>query len=231
MLVNVTLPVRHLKLHTSGLSLCYATLLCNKRYYDYFREKEGLVVLDYSPNLPRNVDVLEYQHWIQQFKPKLVILPSVDYSAEKTVALSKSFLEQVKVKHPVGVIQGHNLDTLSACYLFLRNYCELIALPSPLETIARREEIARDLGIKEKLLYLEVYKNPYEEVPPEGAVGICTSFPIRLAQNLRRLSEFELNMKIPPPLDFFKEELVGELARDNIQEYLEVIKGVRSYSS
>lgn len=220
MQVGLVAPIRYLHLCSTGFYLCYADLLSNKAYLEFYKRKEGTIVLDFSPKLPRraNLDVL--LEGVKLIKPTMVVLPSIDYSSSKTVSLAREFLGRSKFKQLIGVVQGLNLDTLNECYQFLRNYCSTIGLTSPLETIARRDEIIRDLRVKERVLYIEVYSNPYEEVPPVNSVGICTSFPVRLAADYRKLSEFS---PTPPPLDFNKEEIVEELAVANIEEYLGVI--------
>jgi len=218
--VGIITPIKYLHLNQSNLYLCYASLLGNKDYLTYHtRGKE--VILDTSPILPRRVNLDLLLEGINLVKPAIVVLPSIDYSCDRTIATVKSFIGLSKFRNFIGVVQGLDLDSLNECYKFLRNYCSVIALPSPLETIARRDEIARDLHIKEKLLYIEVYSNPYEELPPSNAFGICTSYPVRLAANLRKLSEYS---PTPPPLDFNKGDLIRELAEENIEEYLEVAK-------
>jgi len=153
----------------------------------------------------------------------MIILPSSDYSCDRTVDLVKALLRRGRLKQKlIGVVQGINLEALQECYNFLSNYCDIIGLPSPLEIIARREEIARDLVIKERLLYIEVYSNPFEEVPPKGSLGICTSYPVRLAVDMRKLHEY---IPTPSSLDFNlpKGSIVGDLLKRNIEEYMEVI--------
>lgn len=218
--VSIVLPTKYLKLNSSGFKLCYASQLVDQKYLNYF-EGEDRVVLDTSPELPRKVDYYLLAWGIKRVNPSIVILPSIDFSAEKTIEAVAGFLSHHKPKYCVGVVQGLDLDSLSSCYEFIKDYCGIIGLPSPLETIARRDEIIRDLHIKEKVLYIEVYKNPYEEVPPKNSMGICTSYPVRLAADLRKLSEYS---PTPPPLDFGKRDLIEDLARANVEEYLEVIK-------
>lgn len=218
--VGIVLPVKYLHLGGSNFHLCYASLLHIEEYVNYYKGKER-VILDTSPVLPRQVDPILLEVGVRKINPSIVILPSVDFSYEKTVEAARGFLGRVKVKYCIGVIQGLDLQSLQYCYLALRDLCGIIGLPSPLETVARRDEIARDLHIKEKTLYIEIYKNPYEEIPPKDSMGIFTSYPARLAADLRRLSEYN---PTPPPLDFGKEDVIEELISANIEEYLEVIK-------
>jgi len=221
MKIGIVKPFKYLNSYKTDLQVCYATFLpYHPLYLDFYREKED-VILDSSPRLPRRPLLGELLLGVKLVKPALVVLPSIDYSWERTVSLVKEFLARGKpTQELVGVVQGVDLDSLNKCYSFLKGKCSVIGLPSPLETIARREEIARDLGVKEEILYIEVYTNPYEEVPPPGTMGMYTSFPVRLAAALRKLEEFS---PTPPPLDFFKENLVEELASKNIEEYRKVI--------
>jgi len=223
MLTSVVAPVKYQRLNRSSFYVCYTYLLTNKPYRDFFTSLKGTILLDYSPLLPRRFDTYDTYSAIELVKPSLVVLPSVDYSYSRTSSLVESFLGGRRFRQElVGVIQGVDLDTLSRSYLYLKGKCSMIGLPSPLETIARRDEIVRDLSIREKVVYIEVHSNPYEEVPTPGAFGIYTSYPVRLASVLRRLSEFK---PTPPPLDYFKDGLVEELVRKNIEEYVEAING------
>ena len=220
MKVGIITPLRYLSNYQTDLQLCYAVLLPNPSYQAHYKSKKNLI-LDSSPKLPRRDLLNELLLGIKLVNPTLIVLPSIDYSWERTVTLVEEFLRRSKSKQElIGVVQGVDLDTLSKCYKFLKGKCSVIGLPSPLETIARREEIARDLGVTEKVLYIEVYANPYEEVPPANSMGIYTSYPVRLAAALRKLDEFS---PTPPPLDFFKKNLVEELVSKNIAEYREVV--------
>jgi len=221
MQVGIIVPIKYLNLSTTKLHLCYTTLLSNKTYLNFYKDREGTVILDYSPGLPRRPDLDKLLVSIKLIKPSLVVLPSIDYSSNRTISLAGDFIRLSKFKKLIGVVQGLDLDTLNECYSFLRNHCGIIGLPSPLETIARRDEIIRDLGIKEKILYLEVYSNPYEEIPPPNSFGICTSFPARLAADLRKLTEYT---PTPSSLDFYKDSLVEKLVKANIEGYLDVVK-------
>lgn len=226
MQVGIITPIRYQHLNNSQLHVCYSNFLGSKLYREFYSEVDGLVILDYSPRLPRRPNLEEYVKRSKKIHHSLLVLPSVDYSATRTIELVKEFLPQVNSTKLIGVVQGFDLESLAKCYTFLRENCDVIGLPSPLETIARRDEIARDLGIKEKTIYLEVYSNPYEELPPANSIGICTSFPIRLAADLRRLSEYN---PTPPPLNFNKSDLIEELAQANVDEYLEVVRYEGNY--
>ena len=72
---------------------------------------------------------------------------------------------------------------------------------------------------------MEVHSDPYEEIPPSSSIGICTSYPVRLAADLRRLSEYS---PTPPPLDLLRDSLVEELVKKNIREYVEVVSSGRN---
>lgn len=225
MRVGIVSPVKYLSRFSSKLHLCYASLLSKKEYLDYYSDVDGLLILEDSPELPRKPDFDRLKAGIEVLGPDCVILPSIDFSATKTIKLVTYFLRKVSVSKPIGVIQGYDLDSMQTCYNFLKECCELVALPSPLEIIAKRSEIARDLKLKERVIWLEVYKNPYEEVPAKESVGICTSFPLRMAQVNKRLSEYTERPSNPVLLNFDKDDLVLELASENVRAYIGVVQG------
>lgn len=224
MKVGVISPIKYLNEFKTDILLCYSTLLVNRKYLEFIKNYSSLVILEYSPTLPRYINLSELENSLKLYNFQYVIMPSIDFSEQKTLALAKVFLKEFKVKYPIGVIQGSSLDDMLSCYKFLRNHCEIIALPSPLEKIARRQEIARDLGIKEKLLWLEVFSDPYEEVPTDNAMGICSSFPWRVTQVNKKLGEFKLPPSTPLVLDFYREDLVEKLARENVSKYMEAVR-------
>ena len=225
MRVGVISPVKYLAKFSSKLHLCYASLLNRREYLNYYTSVDGVRILEDSPNLPRRPNIERLKEGMKLVKPNYVVLPSIDFSAKKTIELVKYFLSKVKTSQSIGVIQGYDIDSLQTCYNFLKDNCELVALPSPLETIAKRAEIARDLGLGKKVIWLEVYSNPYEEIPAKESMGICTSFPLRLAQVNKRLSEFAQRPGNPVLLDFGKDDLVEELASENVREYIGVVQG------
>jgi hypothetical protein len=185
------------------------------------------IILDSSPFLPRvtrtHDSLIEGMHLLN---PEIVILPSIDFSWNRTADIDREFVQQYSRDLPdtVGMLQGTNLDSLQRSYNSLRGLCDIIGLASPLEKIARRAEIVRDLEITEPVLYLEIYLNPMEEIPPIGSVGICTSYPLRLAADLRKLEEY---YPTPKPLNFYLPEgkLITQFADDNTRDYLNLFKG------
>jgi hypothetical protein len=225
MRVGIISPVKYLNMFPSKLNLCYASLLSKKGYLDFCHNTDGMLILEDSPQLPRKPSMDRLEAAAKELKPAYVVLPSLDYSTPKTIELVKYFLSKTKIKKPVGVIQGYDIDSLQTCYNFLKDKCEMFALASPLETIAKRAEIARDLGLKSNVIWLEVYKNPYEEIPTKESVGICTSFPLRLAQVHKRLGEFSLKPSTPTLLDFEKTDLIEELASENVKLYIGAVQG------
>ncbi len=228
MKIGLIAPINYLHLCDTGMQLCYSTFLKDSTYYSFYRNavRDGdMIVLDYSPVLPRvKVDTDSLLSWYGKLKPTLLVLPSVDYFWEKSLQAMRESLRRLGTdKHTVGVLQGVDLDTLALCYKNLKSLVSIIALPSTLEKIASREEIVRDLGIKQPILYLEVYSNPYLEIPPTLALGICSSYPFRLAQASRELRDFK---PTPPPLNFNVERGVLDeaLVEANIEEYLSCIE-------
>jgi len=223
--VGIIRPIKYLDKFKSRLELCYASLLSNKVYLDYYSNSSEVLILDDSPALPRKPNLEKLKKFAQLLEPHYVIMPSIDFSADKTISYVTYFLKMFSVERPVGVLQGYDIESLGKCYKFLSDCCDMIALPSPLEKIAKRGEIARDLKIKEKILWLEVYRNPYEEVPIEKSVGICTSFPFRVAQVNKRVGEYAIRPVNPVVLNFNVDDLVDELIDNNVREYIEAVQG------
>jgi hypothetical protein len=228
MKVGIIAPINYLE-YSSPPYLVYAKFITSNKYLNYYRSKLGTatMLLGTSPVLPRENNLEVLSRAIKLLNPNKVILPSKDFSCKNTVNLVEEFLRKFRdfsAECLIGVLQGLDLDTLGKCYTFLKEVCGIIGLPSVLEKIARRDEIIRDLGIKEPTLYIEVFSNPYEEIPPVNSLGIITSYPIRLAQDLRELSEYRL--RTPPPLDFHipKGKLIEELVEGNIKEYVRVVR-------
>jgi len=200
-------------------------MLNDATYFKYYLGNRGVtLILDYSAKLPRKVDIYHYHYQIQRLKPTAVVLPSVDYSALRTIDLVREFLGLGSYPMTIGTLQGNDLESLDECYSFLKEHCDIIGLPSPLEIIARRDEIIRDIGITGKVLYIEVYANPFEEVPPKDSLGVCTSYPLRLASEWRKLSDYK---PTPKPLDFHANGLPEGLVVQNVREYKEVLSYVK----
>jgi hypothetical protein len=220
--VGIIAPISHLELCNTNLNLAYAVFIRDTDYFKFYLGKPN-VVLDYSPELPRVVTDSKYAliSGLKYLHPKYVVLPSIDYAWEKTLLLAKEVSEQVGDKG-IGTLQGADLEGLYKCYKGLKQICSIIALPSSLELISSRSSIISELGIKEQVLYLEVYRSMQNEQPPENSLGICTSYPIRLAQDGRNLTHCSL---VPRLLNFRlpKEQLDEELAKSNIQEYMNLV--------
>jgi len=227
MKILVIVPTKFLKKSEPGPYYCYSSFLYDDVYLKFFQERSTNTILDYSPFLPRKPFIPSLLEGLRKVRPKLIVLPSIDYSRSRTIELATSFLRHIKGSGIIGVVQGVDIDSMNSCYQFLRNYCTIIGLPSVLEKIARREEIIRDLGIKEKTFYIEVFSNPYEEIPPSSCMGICTSYPARLAQDLRKLEEYKPTPR-PLNLEIDSKDMIEQLLDRNITEYREVISEGRS---
>ncbi|GAG42034.1 unnamed protein product, partial [marine sediment metagenome] len=135
MKVGIVSPVKYLDKCSREFCLCYASLLWSKPYREYFLELDGVVILADSHVLPRRPALDRLREGVKLLHPNYVILPSMDYSVDKTTRLVRAFLRSVKIRNPIGVLQGYDLESMLACYNFLKGVCDLIALPSPLETV------------------------------------------------------------------------------------------------
>ena len=226
MVVSIITPIEYPEFGTRTVRFCYSEFLDNENYREYhkLRSSKTALILDYSPTLPRITTSFEdHLRGIEVVNPSVVILPSVDFSYERTIKWSKYFSSRIVTKvKKAGVLQGYDLDTLDICYRELKQFSDLICLPSPLEKLGRREEIVRDLNITTPYFYLEVFENPYEEIPPPSATGIFTSYPIRLAADLREIDEYE---GTPPALDYRikRGRLMEDLVMRNIKDYMDIL--------
>lgn len=233
--IGIIAPIEYLEFSTTNFHICYSDLLSSKTYLDFYKakskSKKNTVILDLSPDLPRlkinNARLLE---GLDIIKPTYIVLPSVDFSWERTVNLSNSFVDtydDILSPKTIGVLQGVDLDSLAKCYSGLKDISDIIGLGSSLERLARREEIVRDLKITKPTIYLEVLSDPFEELPCTNCLGVCTSFPVRLAQDLRTLEEYR---PTPPSLNFNipKGKLLEDLVVRNIGDYISAVReGVR----
>lgn len=230
MKVSIISPTSLLTEVENSFYLCYGeVVLRSQEYAAFFATKvhQGkIVILDFSALLPRSSVGLELL-WkaYELIRPSSLVLPGVDFSWKNTLAASQSFIQSYgnKVKSRlIGLVEGYDQDTVRKCYLGISELCGVIGLPCSLEKVARREEIVRDLGITQPTIYLEILGNPLSETIPKSSLGICTSYPIRLAHDYRRLSEF---IPAPSPLNFYapKERFDLELVKSNIDEYLEAV--------
>lgn len=224
MRVAVINPIAYLQKSEPGPYYCYASLLLTSSvYYNFFARRGENTILDCSPALPRKADIDILNTGIKMVKPRYVVLPSVDYSSRRTVSLVKEFLRNNKSKfEPIGVIQGHDIDSTYQCYTEIRMISSILALPSPLEKIGGRDELIRDMGIKERVAYIDIYSNPFREIPPADSFGIFTSYPARLAIELRGLTEYK---PTPKTLDFFtkKDDVIDDLLSRNISDYRDAL--------
>ena len=229
MKVALVAPVKYLNEYCllTDFQICYADIYKKSESYRKFylsrREKGDTIVLDYSAKLPRSVpNEIQYLCVINKLCPDYVVLPDVDFSLEKTVSLAKRYLDKIDSSiQLIANLQGQNADQVYECYKSVREYSNVIGLPSTLEKISERHILMRDFGItKDKCIFLEIYKNPRLETSVlPNIMGICTSYPVRLGLDLRNLSE---HYPTPPPLDFYSDSNpMPELVLENIYDFLE----------
>jgi len=228
MKVAVISPIHYLsKYCTTSFQYCYSNLILeSKTYCNFYKSRVGkdTVILDSSPILPRstyNPDLL--YRAAKKLHPTAIVLPSSDFDTTKTILWAHDFLSKYKKKLGtkfVGVLQGVNKASLKRCYLDFKGLCDIVALPEVNEGVGGRDWVLYNLDIKEPVIYLGVFTDPYKEVPLKAILGICTSFPLRLAYDFRRLDEF---IPAPKPLDFrMRKEPVPGLALTNLRRYLEL---------
>ena len=183
------------------------------------------VILDHSPKVPRApVDPDLLVEMIGRVSPSLVVLPNMDLTPERTVAMSEAFItehaELVGEVEFVGMLQGYDMKSLAWCYSRLAGMCECLGLPASMEKVGMRHAIIRELNITKKAMYFEVYDDPTAEIPWDtNVVGVATSWPIRLGLDLRPIDQYR---PTPKPLNFATRGLTEEQVKFtdwNIKEY------------
>jgi hypothetical protein len=230
MKVSIICPTSLLSIYKNPFHLCYGDIvLRDPKYLGFFASQRTLgkiVILDSSPNLPRTqVDTEALWKAYKLVGPTSVVLPGIDYNWKGTLKLTQAFVKEygkgIKAAL-IGLLEGHDLESLRQCYRGLSELCGVIGLPCSLEKIARRDEIVRDLGISLPTVYLEILGNPLTEIPSKTTVGLCTSFPVRLAVESRLLEEC---IPVPLPLNFSlpSEKIDLELVNENIRKYQEIV--------
>ena len=214
---------------TTGLQLCYASVAQDSAPYLMFHRRASdqgdLVILDHSPTVPRkpvSPDLLV--EMVGRITPSIVVLPNMDFTPERTVSMSERFISDHQELNGevqlLGVVQGYDMKSLRWCYNELSGMCDLVGLPASNEKIAPRSEVIDRIGITEPVVYLEVYRDPTEELPQNtNVVGTATSWPARLGCDIRTLDDV---LPTPPPMDFHIDSLTLEQRRFldwNLREY------------
>ena len=194
-------------------------------YLKFYKERasEGhLVILDSSPIIPRKLgSLLQLKEVAQAIKPFAVVTPDVDLDTKTTIEYYSSLKDYIPASKIICNIQGHNLEAVKLSYKEARNRCDILGLPMSLEKVIKREWLIRTLKVSKPCFYLEIYKDPREEVPADPCViGIATSYPFRLGVEGRSLSDL---VPEPKPLDFKQEALMrGNCVESNVEQYLEM---------
>lgn len=209
----------------TGMQLCYASqLLIDSKYEEFYRNRRkagDIVIMDSSPKVPRELmDPKSFWAAYWKVQPQYIVMPSSDYALGKTVATAKEYYTTYKgMCKTVGVLQGANLDEIKECHRRIARFSDIIGLPMSCEKIVKRIKLFNCIKFTKPVLYLEVFYNPTNEFPVNHrSMGIATSFPLRLAYELRSLEEYR---GYPKLLNFgLKEEPVPELAERNVKEYL-----------
>lgn len=229
MRVAVIAPVKYLhKYCTTGFHLCYASIvLSNKEYQEFYRWKSqsgDTVVLDHTPSvLLKHLKLDDFITAYSLVKPTHIVLPSVNFSGEKTIDALQEYYMKFRGKcQLIGVLQGYDLLDIRQCYKRMVKLVDVIGLPVSCEKILDRSSIVSSLKIKKTTMHLEVLENPHMETPTSNSLGIATSLPLRLAYELRTLSEWR---GTPKQLNFnAQSEDLPDIAETNVKEYLRLIK-------
>ena len=226
--VAIVSPIRFLTKYSTNFHLCYASLMQeSSEYSNYYIKKARTetVILDQSPVLPRKftMDMGNYFDIASELRPQYLMLPDDEFACTRTVQMSllfsQLFRKDLRGIELIGNLQGTDLDSLRGCHSSIARSCDLIGLPASTERILPRGQIVKRLRIRRRVLFLEVYNNPQDELPIlKNCIGVVTSLPVRLAHDLRGLHEYR---PTPSPLDFYlQEEPLPELVERNVKEFI-----------
>lgn len=106
----------------------------SKEYYNYFKNsiKQGRTVyLDNSVyELGKSFDADEFADWIKKLKPTAYVIPDVIDNYKET---KKQFDDWLKKYNDlpgkkIGVVQGNNYEELCACYKYMNQHADIIAI-------------------------------------------------------------------------------------------------------
>lgn len=241
MKVALVAPFRFMdRYENTGISCMYADQAARiPRYETWFLEKLAVghqVILDYSPRIPRsyryipNID--EYANLIHRVRPTFAVLPDVEFSHQKTIAVTDQFFLKFARSTPriipqstklVGMLHGTTDTEIKQCYKDMLVYCDVLGLAGSIEKIIPRSKLISSLRTKKPIIYFGIYKDPVREIPAsKNVIGVVTSLPLRLAYCGRLLSEYNTS---PKSLNFdMVEESNPELAERNVKQFLEACR-------
>ena len=225
--VAVVAPIKFLdKYCITDFQVCYASLYLDSEVYRRFYTRRAIagdiIILDNPKTLSkREANAHLLPKIVKELNPDCVVLPSTDFSSEKTIAQTRNFLRflnKADVK-TVGSLQGHCLKDLKRCYKSIRKSVDIIGLSSLVERMEKRDALIEMFDIQEPVVYLDTYSKPYEELPcHSNVIGMTTDMPLRLAYESRTLREHH---PTPKSLNFDLEiEPLPELAEYNVREFL-----------
>lgn len=197
MKVGIIAPTSFLsKYCNTGLQYCYASLvLSNKSYCEFYRQRRiagDTIIMDHSPSIPRK-PIGSTLFWRAYWKvqPQYIVLPSEDFSCEKTIPLAIGYQKEYKkICNTIGVPQGCNLDEVIECYKRIRRYSTVIGLPISMEKVISRNLFLSKVKVTKPTIFLEILNNPKTEFPDiDTSLGIVTSFPLRRSRTHQGLPQ------------------------------------------
>jgi hypothetical protein len=188
---------------SSHIQYCYGEIAVNNSLYlEYYSRitslnQKKLVLLDWSPTLPRSSKGYSYKdyHTVRLVvNPTHIVLPCVEFNKSKTLEWVESWIASDEKYYGrgsgfqyLGIVQGSSQEEIESCARILGSFdkINLLGVPSSLELVCPRESLHIQ---KKKSLLLEIYGVLRNEVIDKSYRGIVSSLPIRLGIENKSLS-------------------------------------------
>jgi hypothetical protein len=197
------------------LQFCYGEIARRDinylKFYQRMAAEKKVVILDYSPRLPRTTRGFGIQDMVKlavEVHPRFIVLPCVEFNSFSTLAQSRNaagYLSLALPKDLVGKIgflalpQGGDKGEIekNAKDLLEIDGVRMLGLSATLELVYPREELNIP---KNKAILLDVYNLLDDEIQDRGNWGFISSLPIRLGignqKILDKCSQVELNFNL-----------------------------------
>ena len=217
MYIGIVSPTMLLEKYSSPhfLQYCYGEIARKSpEYLSFYKrmvQQNKIVILDYSPRLPRTTrgfGIHDMVRLAKEIKPKYVVLPCVEYSVSLTQNQSENAAAFFALALPalynsglrfIGLPQGNTKTEIerSAKNLLRISGVELLGLSATLELVVPRETLKIDSS---KTCLLDIYNLIEDEITSMDCWGLITSLPIRLGavgkKILDKCSKVELDFSL-----------------------------------
>lgn len=217
MYIGIISPTRLLDKYSSShpLQFCYGEIARRDinylKFYQRMSKENKVVILDYSPRLPRTTRGFGIQDMVklaEEVKPRFIVLPCVEFNSFSTLAQSRNaagYFSLALPKDMVGKVGflalpqgGDKADIEKSAQDLLRiDGVRMLGLSATLELVSPREELTIP---RNKSILLDVYNLLDDEIQDRDNWGFISSLPIRLGANnqkiLDKCSQVELNFNL-----------------------------------